>query len=209
MSSQFNLDEEIRPFPPNERERFNSLSTLYSILVSLNFLEKAYIRDSITPPQYTPACTRLLARYKTITRLLHEQQDFRSVDAFCAEYRLDVPAASHRVRVGVPATVEHSAEEGIETAKWVAETTHNFITIMDALKLNLRAKDQLHHLLTDLISSYSRFKNSGEWEGRPKILSWLITLNQMRASDEISEDQSRQMFFDLERAYNEFFSALG
>lgn len=45
---------------------------------------------------------------------------------------------------------------------------------MDALKLKLRAKDQLHPLLTDLMSGYTRFKNSNEWEGRPKILHWCV-----------------------------------
>lgn len=42
-------------------------------------------------------------------------------------YRMDCPAALHRLVVGVPATVEHSAEagagEGEEIGKWVAETT--------------------------------------------------------------------------------------
>ena len=36
---------------------------------------------------------------------------------------MDHPAALHRLKVGVPATVEHSSEAGPETAKWVAETT--------------------------------------------------------------------------------------
>lgn len=39
---------------------------------------------------------------------------------------MDHPAALHRLNVGVPATVEHSAEAtdgGAETGKWVAETT--------------------------------------------------------------------------------------
>ena len=39
---------------------------------------------------------------------------------------MDHPAALHRMSVGVPATVEHSAEAadgGAETGKWVAETT--------------------------------------------------------------------------------------
>src|SRR5882762_2448090 len=36
---------------------------------------------------------------------------------------MDHPAALHRIRVGVPATVEHSSEAGPETGKWVAETT--------------------------------------------------------------------------------------
>ncbi|GAA6007080.1 hypothetical protein JCM10207_001498, partial [Rhodosporidiobolus poonsookiae] len=36
----------------------------------------------------------------------------------------------------------------------------------------------------------------------------LITLNQMRASEEITEEQSRQMLFDVEHAYSEFFRSL-
>jgi ESCRT-I complex subunit VPS28 len=64
---------------------------------------------------------------------------------------------------------------------------------MDALKLNLRAKDQLHPFLSDLMAGYSRFKGSGEWEGRGKILGWLIELNKMKASEEITEEQSRQV----------------
>jgi hypothetical protein len=32
-------------------------------------------------------------------------------------------AALQRIKVGVPATVEHSSEAGPETPKWVAETT--------------------------------------------------------------------------------------
>jgi hypothetical protein len=75
----------------------------------------------------------------------------------------------------------------------VAETTQSFITFMDALKLRLRAKDQLHPLLQELMTGYSRFKASAEWQGRGKIVQWLIALNSMKASDEITDDQSRQV----------------
>ena len=65
---------------------------------------------------------------------------------------------------------------------------------MDALKLKLRAKDQLHPLLTELMQSYARFSRSNDWAGRPKILNWLIELNQLKgASDEISDEQARQV----------------
>lgn len=40
-----------------------------------------------------------------------------------ATYQMDHPAALHRLKVGVPATIEHSSEAGPETGKWVAETT--------------------------------------------------------------------------------------
>lgn len=46
---------------------------------------------------------------------------------------------------------------------------------MDALKLKMRAKDQLQPLLTDLMSSYTKFQKSSEWQGRPKILQWSVS----------------------------------
>lgn len=134
---------------------------------------------------------------------------------------MDCTAAAHRLNVGVPATVEHEGGGGggadaangggssnAEMAQWVAETTQNFITFLDALKLKLRAKDQLQPLLTELMSGYTKFRASAEWEGRPKILHWLITLNQMRASEEITEEQSRQLSYDIEHAYSEFAHSL-
>ncbi|CAH7674798.1 vacuolar protein sorting-associated [Phakopsora pachyrhizi] len=202
-----NLDEEFRLYTSNaDREKYDNEATLYSIILSLDYLERAYVRDSITQAQYGPACSRLLAQYKTIMKMVIN--DVQSLEAFMVEYRMDCKAAAQRIRVGVPATVEHSSSEGVEAAKWVAETTQSFITFMDALKLKLRAKDQLHPLLSDLMVDYSRFPKSQECEGRPKILHWLITLNSMRASDEITEDQSRQMLFDIEAAYQEFFKTL-
>ena len=43
---------------------------------------------------------------------------------------------------------------------------------MDALKLRMRAKDQLHPLLQDLVTGYARFKGSKDWEGRSKMVGW-------------------------------------
>jgi len=102
---------------------------------------------------------------------------------------MDHPAALHRLKVGVPATVEHSSEAGPETGKWIAETTQvdsgvrsqqrctkillqSFITFMDGLRLRMRAKDQLHPMLQDLVTGYARFKGSKDWEGRSRMVSW-------------------------------------
>ena len=107
---------------------------------------------------------------------------------------MDHPAALHRLQVGVPATVEHSSEAVPETGKWVAETTQarrlpisyicslftiisqSFITFMDALKLRLRAKDQLHPILQELVTGYARFKGSKDWEGRSKMVGWYVII---------------------------------
>ncbi|KAI6156591.1 vacuolar protein sorting-associated [Pisolithus tinctorius] len=201
------LDEEVRLYTTNaEREKYSLLATLFGIVVALDFLERAYVRDSITAAEYSPACTRLLSQYMTMLKLVKDS--IPSIEEFMTRYRLDTPAALHRIKVGVPATVEHSSEAGPETGKWIAETTQNFITFMDALKLRLRAKDQLHPILQELVTGYARFKGSKEWEGRSRMVGWLITLNGMKASEELTEEQSRQLLFDVDYAYAEFFRSL-
>ncbi|KAJ3728503.1 vacuolar protein sorting-associated protein 28 [Lentinula raphanica] len=207
MSASFSLDEEVRLYTTNaEREKYSSLATLFGIITAIHYLENAYLRDSITAAEYSPACSRLLSQYKTMLKLVGD--DVPSIEEFMKRYRMDYSAALERVRVGVPATVEHPTDSGPETAKWVAETTQSFITFMDALKLRLRAKDQLHPLLQELVTGYARFKGSKDWEGRSRLVGWLITLNGMKASEEITEEQSRQLLFDVDHAYAEFFRSL-
>lgn len=83
---------------------------------------------------------------------------------------------------------------------------------MDALKLNLRAKDQLHPLLGEAVSCWNRSGGGGgdeaQGDKRGKLVGWLITLNQLKASDEIDQDQARQMLFDIEGAYQAWFRSL-
>ncbi|KZP16265.1 vacuolar protein sorting-associated protein 28 [Athelia psychrophila] len=207
MSSAFSMDEEVRLHSSNaQREKYNLLATLFGIVTALDYLERAYVRDSITAVEYSPACTRLLSQYKTMLKLVGG--DVPSIEEFMKRYRMDMPAALHRLQVGVPATVEHSSEAGPETSKWVAETTQSFITFMDALKLRLRAKDELHPILQELVTGLARFKGSKEWDGRNRLVAWLITLNAMKASEEITDEQSRQLLFDVDHAYAEFFRSL-
>jgi len=104
--------------------------------------------------------------------------DVPSIEEFMRRYRMDHPAALHRLQVGVPATVEHSSEAGPETGKWVAETTQSFITFMDALKLRLRAKDQLHPILQELVTGFARFKGSKDWEGRSRMVGWYVLVSE-------------------------------
>ncbi|KAI5996921.1 vacuolar protein sorting-associated protein 28 [Pisolithus orientalis] len=124
------LDEEVRLYTTNaEREKYSLLATLFGIVVALDFLERAYM---------------------TMLKLVKDS--IPSIEEFMTRYRLDMPAALHRIKVGVPAT--------------------NFIIFMDALKLRLCAKDQLHPILQELVMGYTRFKGSKEWEGRSHMVRW-------------------------------------
>ena len=53
------LDEEVRLYTTNaEREKYNLLATLFGIIVTLDYLERAYVRDSITAAEYdSPLCS--------------------------------------------------------------------------------------------------------------------------------------------------------
>lgn len=71
----------------------------------------------------------------------------------------------------------------------------------------MRSKDQLHPLLAETIQAVNKVTDR-EFDGREKIVHWLITLNQMRAAEELTTDQARDFEFDMTRAYNGFKTTL-
>jgi ESCRT-I complex subunit VPS28 len=233
-----NLDAEQKLFTTaSERELYESLAELHAIIVTLEFLEKAFVKDSIPSSSYTPVCKRLLGQYQTLLGNDKVAEAFGDLATFKEKYDIDCPAATRRLITGVPATTEHPAvavEEarseggrtpeitassgngGHQEGKWknvspkaVAEATQNFITCMDALRLNYSAKDELHPLLAAVITSVNVVTKSEEFDGRKDIVKWLIVLNQMRPGDEIDENQGREMLWDLEKGYNSFIEGLG
>lgn len=143
---------------------------------------------------------------------------------------MDNPAALHRIKVGVPATVEHSSEAGPETGKWIAETTqvwyHSSVSTIN-LHLFLRALSpswmdfafewklkinciqcSKNWLLVTQDSKEARIGRGAVGWFPGEFLKWplsnphadiacarLITLNGMKASDELTEEQSRQAWF--------------
>lgn len=48
-----------------ERDLNDSHAEIYSIIITLDGLEKAYIKDSIPEGEYTDICSRLLKQYKS------------------------------------------------------------------------------------------------------------------------------------------------
>lgn len=69
------------------------------------------------------------------------------------------------------------------------------------------SKDALHPLLSEVIQSVNKVTEQ-DFESRGKIIHWLITLNQMRATEELNEDQARELAFEIEQAYQGFKATL-
>lgn len=268
------LDTEIPLYETNkERDKYESLSELYSIIIAINCLEKSYVKDTLSNNlnDYTNAIIRLLNQYNVILKDDDIRSEFKNLDEFCARFNIDCPLAKKRIQIGIPATIEHAVSMSTNnsndvnqstssfndpnrngdnrdnigstknstgigntgssssgdlvqlerrtagtnlsgsprySARAVAEATGSFITVMDAVKLNYRTKEQLHPLLSDLVTSINRVLNGFEFEGRSKLINWLIKLNNLDINENLSDDESREFLFDLDSAYKGFYTKL-
>ncbi|KAL6071031.1 Vacuolar protein-sorting-associated protein 28 [Balamuthia mandrillaris] len=179
-----------------ERELYDNMADLYSIIKTTEHLEKALMRDAITLEEHKAACAKLITQFKTARKLT--QTSVPDLSKFMAEYRLDCHAALERLTGGPD-----------DTPKVIAETVQFFITAMDSLKLNMAAVDQLQPLLSDLFECLTKVPVLGpDFEGKAKLNTWLTRMQGMKASDELNEEQVRQLLFDLESSYAAFHKAL-
>ncbi|KAK0618398.1 vacuolar protein sorting-associated [Bombardia bombarda] len=216
LSATINLDEEVKLADTRaERDLQDSLAEIFSIIVTLDELEKAFLKDAIPEADYTEICERSLKQYKSLVADDTVAKAFVGLEEFKAEWDLEVPRATERIRVGMPSTAiaassgpsSAPAAGGNTSGTLILEATQDFITFLDALRLEMLAKDQLHPLLADLIQSVNKVTDR-DFENRGKIVQWLITLNQMKATEELSEDQARELELDINSAYQGFKSTL-
>lgn len=200
------LYEEVKLFRhAREREKYDNMADLFALVSTLQNLEKAYVRDCVTPQEYTAACSKLLVQYKVAFKLV-QGDEFPSIDSFVKKFRLDCPAALERIREDRPITIK---DDKGNTSKCIADIVSLFITIMDKLRLGIKAMDELHPELRDLVDTMNRLSIISEsFEGKAKVKTWYETLNSMQASDELSDDQVRQFLFDLDSAYSAFNNLL-
>ncbi|BFZ58833.1 Vacuolar protein-sorting-associated protein 28 [Savitreella phatthalungensis] len=214
LHDDLGLSEEIKLYEGGSRDRdlYETLSVVFSILVQLEFLEKAFVRDAVSVEQYRERCSRLIAQYISLSGTLD-----LTLTEFCSRYHLAYPLAVARLQNGQPAgevvipdkeTPTTVPTQPIHSGLKVAETVQCFITLMDALKLSFRSKDQLHPLLSDLMSSIAEEEEVIALAGRPKLVKWLISVNGMDVNQELSDDEARDLFSDIEGLYNEYLALL-
>ncbi|ODV87539.1 hypothetical protein CANARDRAFT_26930 [[Candida] arabinofermentans NRRL YB-2248] len=246
------LDHEIPLYETNkERDTYQSLSELYSIIVAINILEKSFIKDKFENNEdyYTNTEMRLLNQFNLILKDDDVSQEYQDLDSFVKRLKIDCPLAVKRIKIGIPSTVENSNSvpmsntssstlnlnnknntssnnnnqnntlsnlgkstvisqgEGNFKGKAIAEATGSFITLMDAIKLDYNTKEQLHPLLSDIITSTNKLFN--DYEGRSKLIQWLIKLNNLKLNEVVEEDELKEFLWDIDVAYKGFFSKLG
>lgn len=71
-----------------QRNLYDSLAEIYSIIITLDGLEKAYIKDSIPEAEYTEICSRLLKQYKSSISDETVALKFVDLEAFKREWNV-------------------------------------------------------------------------------------------------------------------------
>lgn len=212
---------------PKERETNETLAEIYSIIITIDQVEKAYLKDLISSKEYTKSLNKLLLQYKTFLSNGNEdvKKEFEDLYKFKDKYNIIASNGVTRIERGMPVTVEHAivteneAENNntgdnnasgatLKNGKNIAEATGNFITIMDAIKLNFRAKDQLHPLMSELLLSINKVTRSN-FEHRSQLVEWIVKINKMKINDKLTEDEARELLFDIDMAYKSFYTTLG
>ncbi|SCU95060.1 LANO_0E09142g1_1 [Lachancea nothofagi CBS 11611] len=218
-----NLRDEVPLFDhfttSQQRETTETLAEIYSLIIALDQIEKAYLRDCLSGEDYTVTVNKLLAQYQTYLSNDEVCKEFGNLQSFKERYNISASNAMTRIERGMPVTVEHAIRSDKDqdashmssgnkfSGKAVAEATGNFITVMDALKLNYRAKDQLHPLMSELLLSVNRV-SSQDFEHRKTLVEWIVKINKMKAAEKISEDEASELLFSLDAAYKTFYTLL-
>ncbi|CAL1286601.1 unnamed protein product [Larinioides sclopetarius] len=196
------LYEEVKLYrTAREREKYDNMADLYSVINTLQCLEKAYIKDCVTPKEYTAACSKLLVQYKAAFKQV-QGEEFPNVEVFMKKFRLDCPAAIERIKEDRPITIK---DDKGNTSKCIADIVSLFITILDKLRLDIKSMDELQPDLRELHDTMCRLNLlPPDFEGKQKVHEWLQTMSQMAASDELTETQVRQFIFDLDSGFSSF-----
>eukprot|EP00924_Labyrinthula_sp_SR-Ha-C_P008795 snap_masked-scaffold_2-processed-gene-3.1-mRNA-1 protein AED:0.01 eAED:0.01 QI:0/-1/0/1/-1/1/1/0/206 len=194
----------------DERRRYDDEADFYSVIIATEYLEKSFIRDHITAEEYTKACKKLISQFKTTERALN----LNAMD-FIKKYNIHCPLAIERLlHAGVPATILHNSESTQQKSSTilVAEATQEFITCMDVLRLDQKAVDEVQPVLSSLLSALNRLDkiiNSENFlQVKISLQEWLQQLNALRASNELSDEQVRQLILDLDNGYAVFKTCL-
>ncbi|KAK2118471.1 Vacuolar protein-sorting-associated protein 28 [Saguinus oedipus] len=187
-----------------EREKYDNMAELFAVVKITQALEKAYIKDCVSPSEYTVACSRLLVQYKAAFRQV-QGSEISSTDEFCRKFRLDCLLAMERFKEDRPITIKDDKGNLNRCIANVVSLFITVITVINKLCLEIHAMDEIQPDLWELMETMHRMSHlPPNFEGRQMISQWLQTLSGMSALDKLDDSQVRQMLFDLELPYNAF-----
>ena len=101
----------------------DSLAEIFSIIVTLDELEKAFLKDAIPESDYTEICERSLKQYKSILADEGVSKAFVGLEEFKAEWEVCAQFSSHssflRIRRDTGAERWHSSRSHERPSEYV------------------------------------------------------------------------------------------
>jgi ESCRT-I complex subunit VPS28 len=189
-----------------ERIEFEDQAELYAILKTCEYLEIAHARDVVEQTDYVEQCMKLIAQFKNFEKALIQRGTIASLQDFVVKYSiLDCPRAIDRMQTGYPddppfsnVKLNNSKDDKKLAMSLVREMTELFIYLSNLLSLNRTAIDELLPQLEALLRSLNKAKSLITQGYDPTALEiWLKQMQSMKASDELNEEQTRQLLHDL------------
>jgi len=191
-----------------ERQKYDGLSDLFVCILQTEHLERMFARGNVGREEYEKECNLLITRFKMTARSLQEAGHITTAVAFMTEYGLDTrctQAKNRLLKVGMPATMLSMQTDGRDSAVHVRDCTQDFITAMDQLRLNVVDVDEVQPTIASVVRSMNKLAGlPPDHAAKARMYRWQETLNTMRATDRLDEDQARQLAMDLESSYAEF-----
>eukprot|EP00494_Astrolonche_serrata_P023526 UN23784 len=192
---------------PSERSKWDNYADLYAIIMAAERLETVWVRQIVDDKIYETEMRTLISQFRAQRVCLSEEYGDKH-EAFFSKYCQDCRIAKHRLLVsGIPATLEHGSKKTdiAQLQFHVSQATQNFVTAQDGLEMKLTAVDEVQPLLSALMDSLNSITNmKPDHPSEAKIRQWLSTMNGMRAAEELSGDQVRQLSLDLGTAYDQY-----
>lgn len=144
----YNPYEEVRLHRTSqEREKYDNLADLYAVVNTIQCLEKALIKDSVTPKEYAAACAKLLSQCRAAHKQV--QDEFPSIEHFLKRYRFDCPAALLRIKEDRPITIK---DDKGSAGKCTIDIVSLLITLTDKLRLGMKSTDEVSASCSDFLS---------------------------------------------------------
>ncbi len=187
----------------------DDLANLFSVIRTVDTLERAFTNGTVQSDEYEKNINQLMTQFNVIKTALKDE--YPDIEKFVDEYDMDVAFAKARLFGNqVAATrIYHGADSSKQEVIHILEAEQHFVTLVDSLKLELVHVDDIIPLLRELSESLSSIPSiSADSEVKQTVARWLTKLGQMRASDKLESDDTRQMSLDLDTAYSSFHKAV-
>ena len=197
-------------FTQEEKEYFENEAIIYSIIRTVEVLEKSHLSDKISEEDYNVLCRKLINQYKVIVEGL--EGSYPGLDGFMQKYNLTTSCklSQKRLQLGITALDAHGSESDRPKAVNLIGVTQAFITANNALLLEVRSVDKLIPILQDVVTILGKVSGvPASYLGGTKMQEWLVRLSKMNAYDELSQEQAQQLEFDIDQAYRGFKDCMG